>query len=224
MHEAQNEPDRMSDDLSRLSDDTLDDHLLRWALAAQKYPKKSKQRRQILNQMIGAIYRSRRLTHPRKNLDPQVYQDLYSEALQNLGLYISQNIERYDPERAPVMRWVNYLLARRFFHEAYLRWLKQPKQLFEFIEPPAENDCDSLSMRIRQCLEEDVQGVFKKHHIRGKSSINFQSIAILRLDGYQWNELAEEFDINLTTLSDMYQRGIKKFTPIIKVWVQDQAI
>ena len=67
---------------------------------------------------MEGIFHSGRLCYPRRGQFRHIYDEIRNEAIQNLFFFICNNIDRYQPERAPVMRWANYLLACRFFEEA----------------------------------------------------------------------------------------------------------
>ena len=88
------------------------------ALQAQQHPLGTTVRRITLSKLIDGIYRSGKLCHPYKGQFQGVYEQIYQEALQDLFLYICKNLDKYDPERASFMTWVNMLLSQRFFKEA----------------------------------------------------------------------------------------------------------
>ena len=61
-------------------------------------------------------------------------------------------------------------------------------------------------------IEEDRNQKFSRHHIRGRKDVTFREIALLKnRDGMTWQELADKYQIRLSTLSDFYQRSLKKF-------------
>lgn len=86
------------------------------ASTAQQYPQLSEQRQIALTKLVRIILHSGKLCYPqRRQYSTNIYEDIYNEALQELFLYICQNIDKYDSERSSVIRWVNFLLERRFF-------------------------------------------------------------------------------------------------------------
>ena len=92
-----------------------DEELMMLAIEAQRHPSKSKERRMALTKLVNKIQESGRLCRPYRNLPPERYEDIYQEAIQKLMIYICENINKYNPEKSPVMRWVNFYLEKRFF-------------------------------------------------------------------------------------------------------------
>ncbi len=210
-----------------------DEQLKELAIAALEASPGSKARRVALTQLVAGIANSGRIAYPKApGLSPERYRDCRAEALQNLFLFICQNIDRYDPERAPVMRWVNVLLERRFFRES-ARMPKRPT--FQFFQEVWEedsilrSDTDRLSANpvpflsdlVRRCLEEDIDRVFSQKHIRNYPEATFRYIALRRLNGYQWQEISDELGIKKSTLSDFYQRCLHQLAPQIRDCVQN---
>lgn len=208
------------------SEDELNHQLKTLAIKAQQHPQETKERRIALTQLVTAIWQSRRLCHPYKGQFQRAYEDIYDEAVQTLFFYICQkdNIKNYAPERASVMAWVNMLLTRRFFPEAIPRIIGKGNEThldsaqlenLELSEPL------SLSEQVRQCIEDDPEGIFKTEHIRGHPEANFHAIAMRRYSGVLWKEISAEWGIEIKTLNTFYQRCLKNFAPKFQEYLKD---
>lgn len=196
-----------------------DEQLKQLAQVAQKHSPQSLERKLALRQLVNGILTSGRLCRPQSGYFSGVYEDIYDEAVQELLLYVCKNIDKYNPERGEVMAWVNVLLERRFFKEAIPRFIDdkyiriEPPDL-DKIASPISNP--SLAEIIKQCIELDSENIFKKEHIENHPRANFQALAMRRLLGKTWKDIAEEFDIKISTVSRFYDRCLNKFAPKIK--------
>lgn len=196
----------------------LDEQLRELVVVVQQHSYGTLERRIALTQLVNEIWQSGRLCYPYRGQFQEVYEDIYDEAVQSLFFYICQNdnLRKYDPERASVITWVNMLLTRRFFPEAI------PKIIGKENEISLENsDLELLDLskplslveQVRQCIEDDPEGIFRNEHIKGHLEANFQAIAIRRYSGVPWKEISAEWNINIQTLNNFYQRCLKKLAP-----------
>lgn len=195
----------------------LDEHLKQLAALAQYHPPLTQGRQLALTKLVNGIVQSGRLYHPQKSLfSADVYQDIYDEALQELLLYICQNIDKYQPERGCVMAWVNVLLERRFFKEAIPKILN--KQGIEIMTITNLNNLPSpesppvLSEILREYIEIDPENLFQDEHIENRPEVNFQALAKRRIEGKSWKEIATEFAMKIPTISSFYYRCVNKFS------------
>jgi hypothetical protein len=167
------------------------------------------------------------LCHPHPSQFVDHYPEIYEIAVQNMMLYICTNIDKYKPDKAPVMRWVNFLLERRFFTEAVREVMGRKNQEIQGSDSvdtrsltSAENS-PSLSDLVRQSIEEDVNGIFASKHIRGYPQANFQEIFRRRIiEEESWEKISTDLGIKISTLSDFYHRYIKDFSVEIKNQIQ----
>lgn len=202
----------------------LDEQLKELALVAQRHPDGTKERRIALTRLVDAIWRSRRLCHPNSCQFQRVYDDIYDEAVQNLFFYICQNdnIRRYDPERASVIAWLNMLLTRRFFPEAIPKIIGNSNEIqLEIFDLELLDSSEPISLfeQVRQCIEEDPEGLFRSEHIREHPEANFQAIATRRYSGVLWKDISAEWSICIKSLNTFYQRCLKKFAPKFKEYL-----
>jgi hypothetical protein len=203
----------------------FDEHLQQLALEAQRHPQGTKERRIALTQLVNAIWQSGRLGRPCSGRFQAVYEDIYDEAVQTLFFYICQNenIRKYDPERASVMAWVNMLLTRRFFPEAIPKIIGRENEINlepSHLEAIQSSESISLFEQVRQCIEDDPEGIFRNEHVRTHPEATFQAIAIRRYSGVSWREISAEWGIGIHALSNFYQRCLKRFAPKFKEYLE----
>ncbi|WP_139240601.1 hypothetical protein [Geitlerinema sp. PCC 9228] len=230
----------------------LDEELQQLAIAAQNHPPKSPQRRKYLRHLIEKTQMSGRLRRRFPYQDVPFAEEIYHEALQDLWTFVSQNIEQYDPQRGPLIRWFNYLLAKRFFPRAISRVIERNQQkigqltiYFESLETVSYNGEDNygdelqpskkskrlleaiqknrplLSEMVKECLYVDPDRIFTDKHVKHCPQANFRNIALWRLEGRKWQEIANELGIQISTLSDFYQRAMPKMSFRIRQYLQN---
>jgi hypothetical protein len=207
----------------------LDERLRSLALEAQNSPPGSRQRRRALTRLVQLTRTSGRLCHPYTGQFPHVYDDIYNEALQMLFVYICDRIDAYNPKRSPFLRWVNFLLQRRFFNEAIPRIIGDRREISSNSLTPSvqvqqqvstRGLSPSLSEAIGQCLRDDPGGLFERRTLRQKPEVTFKIIAIRRLNGESWKSISADLGVRISTLSDFYQRSLSEFSKFIKDYVQ----
>lgn len=203
-----------------------DERLKQLALAAQKHPPMTKERQLALTQLYEEILKSGRLCRPYRDWDylQGIYEDVYNEALQELWIYICQNIDSYNPERAPVMRWINFLMETRFFRRELdkLKNIKvERRTLAELENIPNPEEETPLLERVKQYIEEDPEGILKEHYIENRPDANFQIVAQKRLNGQAWKSISDDLGIKIPTLSSFYNRSLEKFTHKFKEYCKN---
>ena len=209
----------------------LDSHLQQLVIAAQRQPKRSVARQRALTELISTLLQSRKLCRPRRGQFREMYEDIYAEALQRLFSFVCDHIDDYSPQKGEVLQWANFLLSRRFFIEASREYLpavykgmdaRDVKRLtLEQLDRSNPVDLNPqlaplLTQEVKSCLAEDPEGLFHQAHVTDNPAANFQHIAISRMEGYSWQELADELDIPIPTLSSFYRRCLARFTAKLK--------
>lgn len=198
----------------------LDEQLQQLALLAQQQPQITPGRQLALRQLVNGIVRSGRLCHPQRGQFSGSYEDIYDEAVQELLLYVCQNVEKYDPLRGSVMAWVNVLLERRFFKEAIPKILdqrglsKMTLSDLDNLSPPEEPEF--LSEILEEYIESDPENLFKKAYLPHYPAANFQALLQRRFSGKSWQDISTEFEINIKTISSFFYRCVNKFSPKLK--------
>ena len=204
-----------------------DEQLKKLGLAAQSYPPQSALRSHALTELIRAIQLSGRLCHPhQERFSVQFYQLLYEEAVIETLTYVCLNIDKYDPNRGnkKFMNWVNFRLDKlifdcyrkvNYFPNNKLPSIRDIEEIYQAEKQPF------LSELIYQYIEEDANNVFKSTHIRNKQNANFQFIALARFSGKSWEQISEELDVTIPTLSSFFQRCCQKFASLLQKKIQE---
>ncbi|MGB7443303.1 MAG: sigma-70 family RNA polymerase sigma factor [Coleofasciculaceae cyanobacterium] len=198
----------------------LNEQLKQLALVAQQNPPLSPQRQFALRKLVNGILKSGKLCRPQSGQFSGAYQDIYDEALQELLLYICENIDKYNPERASVMAWVNVLLERRFFREAIPKILDKPNlkrmTLVDIERVALPEKSQNLTELIKEYIELDPENLFKTEYVVNHPEANFQALIKRRSAGKSWKEISAEFQIKTSTISSFYSRCLTKFSPKLR--------
>lgn len=205
--------------------DELDSYLLQLAMRAQRHPEHSQERQIALTKLIDSIVRFGNLWCPPSHFLSNV-QDIYNEARQELFLYVCQNIDKYEPERGTVMAWVNVLLERRFFRDTirknYQNAYVKKMTISDLDNLASPEEPKDLTEIVKQCIESDPEDIFKNEHIEKCPQATFQALAMLRFSGKSWKEISAEFEMKIPTVSSFYYRCVKKFSPKLKEYCDNE--
>ena len=203
----------------------LEEQLQQLSLIAQQHPPGSNKRQQALTDLVSIVMNSNRLWYPINNFN----QEIFEEAVQNLWLYVCDDIEKYNPSRGGVINWLNMLLAKRFYTEALVKVNdKRIKQVFDYDNLPKNIDTSlkspSMSEIVIDYILSDPEKIFIKEHIQGYPEANFHTIFRYRSEGLLWKEISLKLaNINSSTLMSFYSRCFKKFASNIqKNLINDQ--
>ncbi|GAB4345082.1 MAG: hypothetical protein OHK0047_38320 [Leptolyngbyaceae cyanobacterium] len=202
------------------------EQLSQLAIAAQQHPPGSLGRQTALRQLVDGIMRSKKLSYPQQGQFAGRYREIYDEAVQDLLLYICQNIQTYDSNRGSVLAWANMLLERRFFRQAIPKVLGKPALQCVSLDAlegmAAPQVAPSLTEVIKECIETDVKDLFKREYLQSDPAINFQTLVLKRLAGQSWDVIAAECGIKKGTISSFYSRCLKKFSNQLREYCIEQ--
>lgn len=203
----------------QLLDDT---QLKRMGLAAQKSPANSELRTYTLTELVKAIKLSGRLGRPHSSkFSASLYSTLYEEALSETFSYVCLNIDLYDPERGnrKFMNWVNFRLDKSIL-KCYIDFKKYTQhEIYSFtaleqIRQPQNSP--NLSQLLQEYLIQTTNKVFTTAHVRNRPDANFTTIALARFSGQSWEQISQQLDISVPTLSSFYNRWCRRFAPLLK--------
>jgi hypothetical protein len=212
----------------------LDDRLRQLAIAAQQCPSGSPAKRRALTELIIVMQRSGKLCRPRQGQFQMLYEEIYAEALQRLFSFICERINYYNPQRGEVLQWVNFLLSQRFFIEASRDFLPTVYKgmdartvkhaTLESLDRSNPYEINpqlipSLSQEVKDCIEEDPEGLFTQAYVADYPAASFQYLALKRLEGYSWQDLSVELEVAVPTLSSFYQRCLTRFASRLKTYL-----
>ena len=199
-----------------------DNRLKKMGLAAQQYSVNSELRTYAITELIKAIKLSGRLCRPHVNkFSSSLYQTLYEEALAETLAYICLNIDLYDPHRGEgkFMNWVNFKLDKQIL-KCYQR-----TQKYSQYELPNFSDLERIGQplpnaNLAQILQEYViqnpERMFTTVHIRNRPDANFSYIALAKFSGQTWEQISQQLNIPIPTLSSFYNRWCRRFAPLLK--------
>jgi len=206
--------------MNKIGGDKLDEQLNQLALLAQHHSPLTKKRQLALTEMVQLILRSGRLCRPQRSKFLHHYEEIYEEARQELLLYVCQHIDKYNPERGSVLAWCNVLLERRFFKEVIPKVLDKPcigkKALIDLDNLSSPEEPPVLMELLRECIQSDSENLFRTEHIKDDPTANFQALALRRILGKSWKEIAAEFNTKIPTVSSFYYRCLNKFSQKLK--------
>src|SRR4028119_1215666 len=202
--------------MDKAQNNELDEQLKQLAISAQQHPALTQGRQLALRKLVNGIVQSGRLCRPQRGQFSGSYEDIYNEAVQELLLYICQNIDKYNPERGSVMAWVNVLLERRFFKEAIPKILDKPNltrmTLSDLDNLALPEKTENLTDLLRECIELDPENLFKKEHVENYPAVSFQALVRRRILGKSWKDISAEFHLKTSTISSFYSRSLTKFS------------
>jgi hypothetical protein len=177
----------------------------------------------------GSAVRQKALTQiislTRSQLWREDKSDYYQDALQKTWLYFCRHIceastgERYNPDRASLITWLNNYLKHRlkdFEIEANrerCKFVPQQQQGADgstidiIAQQPAPVDIPPILAQVKLWVEIDPNGTLKATHIKGHPHANCQLLILRRLPPEScWEEISQELNIPISTLSAFYQR------------------
>ncbi len=198
-----------------------DEQLKKMGLAAQSFLINSELRTYALTELVRAIKLSGRLCRPHvQKFSANLYQTIYEEAVTETLCYVCLNIDLYDPNRGnkKFINWVNFKLDKSVLkcyerHNRYAKFEIPSSQILEQTKQP-ENVPD-ISQIIREYLIQDPDDIFLTTHIRNRSDANFTKIALAKFSGQSWENISQQLDIPVPTLSSFYNRWCRRFAPLL---------
>lgn len=199
-----------------LTEENLDEQLKNLAILAQSYPQLSQERRWALTQLLETTLHSGQVKCLSK--DP-FYKDIYENALQNLWLYVCQNIDKYNPERSSFINWIVMMLHRHFLKKAisdvtgnHFNKSLAPLDIDTLADTLfLQEQKPSLLEEIKEYVELDPEKTFRYHYIRNYPKANFQNLVKMRLSGESWQNISRDLGVKVSTLNRFYYRSIEKF-------------
>lgn len=153
---------------------------------------------------------------------------IYEETLQNIMIYICQNIDKYNPSQ-PVMAWVMFLLNKRknnVFN--WLNWDGKIKYKYtignkdedeyevdalESYQPPNLNSLPSE--KLIEFIREDPEGLLAAKLFKKNPKASFQAILLKKSENKSWEEIIKELQLGEThgPIYTFYRRCCEEFRP-----------
>jgi hypothetical protein len=170
------------------------------------------QRRRALNCLISLMQQSGRLWRGGGSVEAG---DL-AEAESRTWLFFCRNLTEYDASQSSVIHWYNTNLRYRLldvYREKKADWdrfvppiLDEDGQPMFAHDPAAPPECPDILAHIYQWLEENW-AKFEAIHMRDRPHINCYCLIRARLPDQDipWQDLANQLDARLSSLSGFYQ-------------------
>ena len=201
----------------------IDDRLKQLAIAAKNHPPKTVERQKAVAKLYMEIERYKIIKCPKNlNFSPEIYQEICTEAKQDLMLRICKEVNNYRPEKE-VRQWVNFLMTK-CFQEATPKviGMKDLKPLyygdmeliFNKLQQQAEHGSYRIEAALIEMIQEDPDDVFKSEVMKKYTHVNFQLLLIIKVvEDVCWQQISEELGVSISNLSSFYRRSLEKFTP-----------
>lgn len=164
-------------------------------------PKTSARRRRMLNEIVRLVSRSGKLW---SESTPE-----YEDALQQTWYYCLQNLEKYDSSRSGFITWIDNTLKWRLKDVYRAKARHSSAYLSSEIADrlPAPGTIPPILEETRQWIENDPSGDLRSTHVQDRPDITCQALLLRRLPPeVPWKDIAQEFDIPLSTASNFYKR------------------
>ncbi len=185
-----------------------DDEMTELAIKAQNCLVNSPNRLLILQIFVSKVF--------------QKYQHLYNDDIGNdakahLLRFLLKHIDRFNAnyqgenydQPVPVMKWINYLLHRRFLPEAKKRYYNQHRNLQDLDNMDILGNLETplLSETVRECLE--IVPIFTETHLKRRPDVNFKEIAIRQLERIALTRIAQELNVNYRSMQTFYLKCLR---------------
>jgi DNA-directed RNA polymerase specialized sigma24 family protein len=150
-------------------------------------------------------------------------ESIVAEAVNNTLMEAVKNLDRYEPEKASVMTWINGILNYRF--KDALRRYRECYQSVSIDNPDAMVEADianisepqpeTIGSKLRSFIETDPDGHLAATHLRHHPLASLQKILLMRLDGLKWQEIANRLNIpshsTINNFHDTQSRRLKDY-------------
>ena len=197
----------------------LDEQLRQFIAETCKHPPTSVERRKGFTQIIRLIQKSGKLWRE----STRDYEDAWQHTMTFLYLNLCEatTAAQYDSTKASVITWLNVYLKGRL-KDYYLKQQQQQHRYISIDIPLCENinlidtleappDIPPMLEEVRQWAQTDVTGELSNTHVRGRPDITCQLLILRRLPPEtNWEQLAQELGVAVSTLSSFYERNCRK--------------
>jgi DNA-directed RNA polymerase specialized sigma24 family protein len=156
-----------------------------------------------------------------------------------------KKIDRYEPDKAQFMTWINAVLKFRVLdaiekeknYQARHTSTDEPisednpnSKAEERLQAKIEQDesaqaedleRDDRIAKLRQFINEDPEGFLATKHIKDKPEATFQQILLMRLVPMTWQAIADSFDISSHgTINTFHDRQLCRYNSYFRKYLQ----
>jgi len=141
-----------------------------------------------------------------------------------------KNLDRYDPEKASVMTWINGILNYRF--QDALRMYRERHESISIDNPGemasaaiaeiSKPESETMGGKLRSFIETDPDGHLAVTHLRNNPSASLQKILLMRLDGLIWQEIADRLNVaSHSTINNFHDKQLRKWNDYFRKYLCD---
>lgn len=150
------------------------------------------------------------------------------DVLAELVLYVSQKIDRYNPNRAAgkVRAWLNFCIDKRVLSDGFRKKKKlyqsQDLNHLESIYQAQENknkDSRRYSL-LHNFIKKNSAEKFSAT-LQNRTDVNWQQILLYLLQGCTWEAISKELNITLPTLHSFHRRQLNKHKEYLQSQMSD---
>jgi hypothetical protein len=183
-------------------------------------------------------------------LPKEGHREVTDTAIQDIGLRLIKKIQagEFDPQKGKISHFVKNSISFRQKdaakkYQGKSSFVRQGKKNYikfvssdTFFPDSQFDDTDKsgslfdvyqsletsllLSQQIIDCIKEDPDKIFRQKHMRKRPKANFRAIALLRVYGYNWQEIAEYLGTQLKATARFHDRCLQEFAPTIREYLQ----
>ena len=201
----------------------IDDRLKQLAIAAKNHPPKTVERQKAVAKLYMEIERYKIIKSPKNpNFSPEIYQEICTEAKQDLMLRICKEVQNYRPEK-DVSQWVNFLMTKCFqevtpkvigMKDRKRIYYEDMDSFFNKLDTQAAHNSYQIEVALIALIKEDPDDFFKSEVSQKYPHVNFQLLLVKRvIEDVGWQQISEELGVSVSNLSSFYRRSLEKFTP-----------
>jgi hypothetical protein len=185
---------------------------------ASQHPLALDETGKILPNQSSSKIRQKALTEIIRLVTPRLWKEnvpYYNDALQQTLYYLVRKYDKYDPDRAGVITWLNMRLKFELLN-CKMKLAEEQRRFSSLtnaegheidISAPTEFEESGIIDNIRLWVESDPSGELQAEHLRDRPEITSQKIILDRLfKNHSWQILAECYNSSIPTLSSHYQR------------------
>ncbi|NEP34666.1 hypothetical protein [Moorena sp. SIO3B2] len=190
-----------------------------------------------------------KLSPKNHELPREIYQEVTEVTKQEISLRLTRKIQNreIDPKIGSLSRYVKSIKTHivnksandhignySFVKRGTKKWIKtvsiytpisnsesgQTDESYVLLDILPSETAPLLSEQIVDCIREDPERLFRCRHMRKLPKANFRAIALLRVYGYEWQEIADCLGTKLKATARFHDRCLQEFAPKIREYLQ----
>jgi len=210
-------PHSQGDSFSGRQELITNEYLMKLVAEACSHPPRSRDRQIKLTKIYKIVVKSGKLW---KEDTPY-----YHDALQQTWLYLCQDLEKYDSDRASIITWLDHYLKRRLGHFYQQQVEEEAKFVFSsdknasrLVEDlPAPPSTSPILNEMYNWAQSDTDRVLRNTLFRDRSDLNAQILILQRLSSNTtWETIAAEFKLTSDEAKDLPKFYSRRCLPLVR--------